>query len=195
MGVSCRSDTEATCCRLRTTQVSPAELTFAPEGGRCSAGLLVAGKKTYRVQISTQLCCLNLHCFCLRRLHYSSPSSPIVKKLWLRECCGKSKSRRCWRAARPLHLHPCIKYELASPVTELSAPPGSRPLSNALISAWVTGEPLRLLIYSLLFKDLFVLGGRGQDLSAGRHPWKEAVKLEACPLLLQLGALSVIRLF
>lgn len=53
MGVSCRSDTEATCCRLCTTQVSPAELTFAPEGGRCSAGLLVAGKQTYRVQIST----------------------------------------------------------------------------------------------------------------------------------------------
>lgn len=42
MGVSFRSDTEATCCRLRTTQVSPAELAFAPEDGRCSAGLLVA---------------------------------------------------------------------------------------------------------------------------------------------------------
>lgn len=42
MGVSFRSDTEATRCRLRTTQVSPAELAFAPEDGRCSAGLLVA---------------------------------------------------------------------------------------------------------------------------------------------------------
>lgn len=32
-------------------------------------------------------------------------------------------------------------------------------------------------------------------LITGWHPWKEAGQLEECPLLLQLGALAVVRLF
>lgn len=71
--VSCMSDAEATRSRLSTTQVSPAELVFAPEDGRCSAVLLVTDKANVLSTDFHLALLLNFHYFCLRRLHYSSP--------------------------------------------------------------------------------------------------------------------------
>lgn len=95
------------------------------------------------------------------------PVLRLIRKKLQCKCCSWNKSLKCLRARSPFHLYPCIKYELMSPVTQLSAPPASSPLCNALISGWVTGDPLRLLICSLLFKDLFVL----QDY---RQCWSQA---------------------
>lgn len=102
---------------------------------------------------------LNLNVFCLLHIRYSGPYTLVISKPWLRKHYSRSKSLKSLRAVSPFHLYPCIKYERVSPAAQLSAPPVCSPLCNGLISAGVTGEPRRLLIYSWLFKDLFVSWG------------------------------------
>lgn len=88
-----------------------------------------------------------------------------VLTLWPSANCGcvsptaGANPWRVWGWWSPFHLYPCIKYERVSPAAQLSAPPVCSVLCNGLISAWVAGEPRRLLIYSWLFKDLFVSWG------------------------------------
>lgn len=143
--------------RFTITGISLVQLAFKPKDDRYFAAFLPTDKAgtEYRLPHSTALEPVISA--------YSASIIPI-RRCWSSGsgyCAGAAvrtnKSLKCLRAISLFHLYPCIKYELLPPVTELSAPPVSSPLCNALIPVWLTGEPLRLLIGSLLFKDLFVL--------------------------------------